>query len=184
MNGTRDTWTRRIIIGGCALILGIVLAACGSSKGSASGAESSARGAIASATANPATAAQLRQAKALVKSCIPASPLDQAQMVHLVFLSSATGKHGPEVVAARTKLGTCLGISKADEKPFFNEAVIAAEHGHLVRGGHAARVQYFGVTLPGLVIKYSNAASFSPSPGTSGGVPATMPASTKSGASS
>lgn len=171
---TCKTWTRRILT--AALIgLTLMLAACGSSKGSDA---SAAKSAIASATANPATAAELRHAKELVKSCIPASPLEQAQMVHLVFLSSATGKHGSEVVAARTKLGTCLGISKADEKPFFNDAITAAEHGHLVRGGHAARVQYFEVTLPQLVIKYSNAGSFSPSPGTSGGQPTPMPTTT------
>ncbi len=141
----------------------LALAGC---KGSSSNA-SSARSAVASATANPTTAAELRHAKELVKSCIPASPLDQAQMVHLVFLSSATGKNGPEVVAARTKLGTCLGISKANEKPFFNDALIAAEHGHLVRGGHAARVQYFEVALPQLVLKYGGTMA-SPSPSVTG----------------
>ena len=174
---TRGTWPRRI--GATALIvLSIALAACGSKSG---GSEAQAgKSAAASVTANP----EFIAAKALVVKCFAGTPLQQARQVHLVFLSSATGKHGPEVVAARDKTATCMGISKSDEQPFFNDAITAAEHGHLVRGGHAARVAYFSVTLPKLVLKYSNAGSFSPSPGTSGGVPATMPASTKSGASS
>jgi hypothetical protein len=132
----------------------IALAGCGSS--SHSSAEAAGKGAVASATANP----QFIKAKALVKHCFAGTPLQQAHQIHLVLLSSATGKNGPEVVAARAKTADCMGISKSDEKPFFNEAITAAEHQkprlhplHPV----AWLTAYFGNTLPPIVIKYSNA---------------------------
>ena len=167
-----DTWTRRIRAIAIAGILSAGLAAChsGSSHPQASAAAGSARGAIASATANPTTAADLASAKALVKSCFAGTPLQQVHQVHLVFLSSSTGKHGPDVLKARATLRDCLGISKADETPFFNDAATAAEHGHLTT--HDGRVTYFTVTLPGIVLKYSKAAPSSgpaqtPAPSTS-----------------
>jgi hypothetical protein len=137
-----------------AAVLAAVLAACGPHASDAQ----AGRSAAASVTANP----QFVQAKALVRHCFAGTPVQQARQIHLVFLSSSTGKNGPAVIAARMKLGTCLGISKADEQPFINDAVTAAEHGHLLRS-HANRVAYFEATLPQLVLKYSNAATASPS---------------------
>lgn len=149
----------------------LVLAGCTSKSHSADA--QAGRSAAASVTANP----QVRQAKALVQHCFAGTPVQQARQVHLVFLSSATGKHGPDVVAARASLMTCLGISKSDEQPFINDAATAAERGHLVGGGHAARVLYFGTTLPGIVIKYSNA------PGVGNGT-ASIPGTTTSASTS
>lgn len=129
------------------LVFSFALASCTSRSHDASAAKSA--GAV--VTANP----QVQQARALVEHCFAGTPVQQARQIHLVFLSSKTGKNGPAVIAARQKLMSCLGISKADEKPFFNDAVTAAEHGHLTT--HAGRVTYAGTTLPQLVIKYSSA---------------------------
>ena len=161
MNHRPDTRARRVIIGGLALILGIMLAACGGSHSGHSGAAASSAAAAASSAkasieANPTTAAELAQAKALVKSCFPAAPLDQIHTVHLVFLSSATGKNGSAVVAARTKLFDCLGIPQQSRTAFKNDALTAAEHAKLTT--HAGRVTYFEETLPGLVLKYKQTA--------------------------
>ena len=160
----------------------IALAGCSSSGSSDAGA---AKSAAASVTANP----QFLAAKALVVHCFAGTPVQQAHQIHLVFLSSATGKNGPEVVAARTKLGTCLGISKSDEQPFFNDAVTAAEHQKpriSVLHPVAWLTAFFGQTLPPIVIKYSNAPGVgngtasipgttaqpaSPSPSTTGSTP-------------
>lgn len=132
----------------------LTLAGCHSGSNSADA--GAAQSAAASVTANP----QFIQAKALVVHCFAGTPLQQARQIRLVFLSSATGKNGPQVVAARTKLGTCLGISKSDEKPFFNDAVKAAEHQrprlHVTHPVAWLRA-YFGATLPPVVIRYSNA---------------------------
>jgi hypothetical protein len=156
-----------------ALIAAVAIAGCSSSGSSDAGA---AKSAAASVTANP----QFLAAKALVKHCFAGTPVQQAHQIHLVFLSSATGKNGPEVVAARAKLAACLGISKADEQPFINEAIAAAEHQtpkiislHPVAGIKA----YLTGTLPKIVIKYSNA------PGVGNGtanVPGTTPQATPS----
>jgi hypothetical protein len=58
MNHKTDTWTRRIIVGALALVLGVVVAACGSSSHSHGAAASSAAAAASSAraaiTAQPA----------------------------------------------------------------------------------------------------------------------------------
>jgi hypothetical protein len=168
MNPTTGTRTR-IVLSALTIVLGFAVAACGSKSGSAAGAESSARGAIASATANPTTAADLHQAKMLVEHCFAGTPLQQAHQVHLVFLSRAAGKNGPAVVAARDKTAACMGISKSDEQPFFNDAITAAEHANPRLTTHAGRVKYFEITLAGLVLKYSNAASATggPTPGIS-----------------
>jgi hypothetical protein len=168
MNHAARNWLRTA--GAVALIaLSLALAACqSSSKGSA---ESAGKSAAASVTANP----QFIQAKALVKHCFAGTPTQQYQQVKLVFLSSKTGKNGDKVVAARAKLSSCMGISRSDEQPFFNEAVTAAEHQkprivslHPVAGIKA----FFTGTLPPIVIKYSNApgmgGTMSPSPSTTG----------------
>lgn len=140
--------------------LGFLLAGCQQED------STKAKGAVASVTADPAVAAELAQARLLVKSCFPAAPLDQARTVHLVFLSSATGKHGPEVVAAREKLFTCLGVPAGKRDAFKNEAITAAEHQtpKILSAHPAAGVrEYLTVTLPQLVLKYKGAAA-SPSP--------------------
>jgi hypothetical protein len=174
MNGTRSTWARRI--GAAALLaLSLVLAACSASKGSAPGAEASSAqagysSAKASIEANPTTAAELAQAKALVAKCFAGTPLQQIHQVHLVFASSATGKNGPAVVAARNTTLGCMGISPADRQPFTNDAITAAEHANPKLTTHDGRVHYFEVVLPGLVLKYSNAAP--------GGHPGASPSST------
>jgi hypothetical protein len=135
------------------LIGGLIasLAACQSS-----GDAGSAKSAAASVTADP----QFLAAKALVVHCFAGTPVQQARQIHLVFLSSSTGKNGPAVIAARAKLGTCLGISKSDEQPFFNDAVKAAEHQkprlHVLHPV-AWITAFFGKTLPPVVIRYSNA---------------------------
>ena len=129
------------------------LAGCSSSGSSDAGA---ARSAAASVTGNP----QFLAAKALVKHCFAGTPVQQAHQIHLVFLSSATGKNGPEVVAARAKVAACMGISKSDEQPFFNDAVTAAEHQKprlSVVHPVAWLTAFFTGTLPPIVIKYSNA---------------------------
>jgi hypothetical protein len=131
----------------------LALAGCKSGSSADTG---SAKSAAASVTANP----QFLAAKTLVKHCFAGTPVQQAQQIHLVFLSSKTGKNGPEVITARAKLGTCLGISKADEKPFFNDAVKAAENQkprlHVLHPV-AWITAFFGTTLPPVVIRYSNA---------------------------
>lgn len=116
-----------------------------------------ARSAAASVTADPAVAAELIQARALVKACFPAKPTAQIRTVHLVFLSSAAGKHGPEVVAAREKLLNCLGVPRARQNSFKNDAITAAEQQHpkILSLHPAAGVRaYLTVTLPQLVLKY------------------------------
>jgi hypothetical protein len=177
-----DTWTRRFIFGALAVLIAVLATACGTHHASANpttlvptGAASSAHSAIQSIQANPTTSADIAQAKALVKSCFAGTPLQQAHQVHLVFLSSATGKHGPDVVAARDKLASCLGISKSDEQPFFNDAVTAAEHANPKLTTHDGRVQYFEVTLPGLVLKYSKAGYTPPASPGAGTVPGASP---------
>jgi hypothetical protein len=136
------------------LLLALVAGAC-TSKG---GHVSSAKSAAASVTANPTVAAELDQAKLLVKTCFAGTPLQQARQVHLVFLSSAAGKHGPEVVAARDKTFSCLGINDpAKRQAFLNDAITAAGHGHLTT--HDGRVTYFSVTLPQLVLKHGGTAA-------------------------
>jgi hypothetical protein len=137
------------------LCLAPLLAAC---NGSSSNADS-AKSAAASVTADP----QFLAAKALVRHCFAGTPTQQIHQVHLVFLSSSTGKHGPEVIAARTKAMNCMGISKSDEQPFINDAITQGKYGKVLLT-HNGRVGYFGDALPRLVLKYSNAASVSPSP--------------------
>lgn len=144
------TLARTLAFAVLAVALALVAAACTSNSHSADA--QAGRSAEASVTANP----QFIQAKKLVVHCFAGTPVQQAQQVHLVFLSSATGKNGPAVIAARAKVTGCLGISKSDEQPFLNDAITAAEHAHLVSGGHAARVAYLN-TLATIVIKYSNA---------------------------
>lgn len=142
------------------LLLPLAAAAC-SSAGKAK-----TEGAAASVSANP----QFQAAKALVVHCFAGTPVQQAQQVHLIFLSKADGKNGPQVVAARAKLGTCLGVSKADEKPFFNDAVKAAEQQkprlHVLHPVAWIKA-FFGSTLPPVVIRYSNAPSLAGSQGSS-----------------
>lgn len=145
-------------IGAAALGASLLLTACGPSNGGAG----SAKSAAASVTANPTVQAELVQARLLVKSCFPAAPLDQLHTVHLVFLSSATGKNGPEVVVARDKLFNCLGVPRDRQDAFKNEAITAAEHQSpkVISVHPAAGVrQYLLVTLPQLVLKYKGTAA-------------------------
>ena len=173
----RSTWARAAAWLALCAIFGIMLAACGSKSGSASGAESSAvaggKSAASAVTADP----QFIAAKKLVQHCFAGTPVQQAHQIHLVFLSSKTGKNGPAVIAARTQLAACLGISKSDEQPFFNDAVTAAEHQKprlSVLHPVAWLTAFFTGTLPPIVIKYSNApgvgsgTTMSPSPSTTG----------------
>jgi len=138
-----------------AVVLSLAAAACTSKDGNSADVQAG-KSAAASVTANP----QFIQAKALVKHCFAGTPVQQARQIHLVFLSRKDGKNGPDVIKARAKLGTCLGISKADEQPFFNDAVTAAEHQkprlHVLHPV-AWITAFFGRTLPPVVIKYSNA---------------------------
>lgn len=139
-----------------AAVLGAFLLLTGCNSGSNSADAGPAKSAAASVTANP----QFLAAKALVVHCFAGTPVQQARQIRLVFLSSSTGKNGPAVIAARTKLGTCLGISKSDEQPFFNDAVKAAEHQkprlHVLHPA-AWITAFFTKTLPPVVIRYSNA---------------------------
>ena len=145
------TLARAVAFAVLAAVLSLTAACTSKSSANAGSAESAA----ASVTANP----QFLAAKALVVHCFAGTPVQQARQIHLVFLSSKTGKNGPAVVAARAKLGTCLGISKADEQPFFNDAVTAAEHQkprlHVLHPV-AWITAFFGKTLPPVVIRYSN----------------------------
>lgn len=162
-----------------AAVLISLAAVAGCTSSSHSSDAGAAKSAAASVTGNP----QFLAAKTLVKHCFAGTPVEQAHQIHLVFLSSATGKNGPEVVAARAKVAACMGISKADEKPFFNDAVKAAENQKprlSVLHPGAWLTAFFTTTLPPIVIKYSNApgvgngtakipgTSVSPSPSTTG----------------
>lgn len=153
----------------------LMLAACGSHSGKAAADASS-------ALANPATSQDIAQAKADVARCFPATPLQQVHVIHLVFLSSAAGKNGPAVTAARTQVFGCLGIPAGQRTAFKNDALTAAEHGQVYTKAGARA--YLEVTLPALVLKYNNGAD-SASPGASvqaSTTPAASPATT--GASS
>lgn len=98
-------------------------------------------------TLNATEQAELKQGQELLASCFPKAITDQIKTVHLVFLSSATGKNGPAVVAARDKLFACLNIdSPAKRQAFINKAGEDALHGHLTRS--SGRHTYFTVTLP------------------------------------
>jgi len=150
-----------------AALFAAVLALAAGCTSKASGDSAAAKGAVASATANPTVSAEMTQAKALVAHCFAGTPVQQVHQVHLVFASSATGKNGPAVVAARDKLFSCLHISDpAQRQAFTNAALTAAEHGHLTT--HAGRVTYFEVTLPQLVLQAGNGASPSASASATG----------------
>ena len=160
----------------------LLLAGCGHSKSSSAnpttlvptGAASSAHSAINSIEANPATSAEAVQAKALVKSCFAGTPLQQIHQIHLVFLSSASGKNGAAVTQARDTTFTCLGIPADQRTAFKNDAITAAEHGKVYT--KAGAKAYLAGTLPQLVLKYKGQAGYTPpaSPG-AGTVPGTAP---------
>jgi hypothetical protein len=156
-------------------IAAAVLALSGCHSGTGSADTGAAQSAAASVTANP----QFIAARKLVVHCFSGTPVQQARQIHLVFLSRASGKNGPAVIAARAKLGTCLGISKSDEQPFFNDAVKAAERQkprlHVLHPV-AWITAFFTKTLPPVVIRYSNA------PGVGNGT-ANIPGTTPSPAS-
>jgi hypothetical protein len=136
------------------LLLTPALAACNGSGHAAAAASS--------VTADPTVQAEIAQARLLVKSCFPAAPLDQIRTVHLVFLSSASGKHGPEVTAAREKLFSCLGIPAGKRAAFKNDAITAAGHQTpkiLSRHPAAGVARYLEFTLPQLVLKYKGTAA-------------------------
>jgi hypothetical protein len=152
------------------------LAACGHAAGNGQAAA-----AASSFAANPTTSADVAQAKALVASCLPATPVQQLKTLDLVFLHSATGKDGAQVTAARNKLSSCLGIPPAQRPAFENAAITAAEHGHLTKS--AGRKTYAEVTLPALVIRYKGMSTASASPG-SGTIPVATSSPAKAGASS
>jgi hypothetical protein len=138
-----------------AIIAAVLVAGCNGGSGSA-------KSAAASVTADPTVQAEIAQARLLVKSCFPAAPLAQLHTVHLVFLSSATGKNGPAVVKARDTLFTCLGIPQDKRAAFKNEAITAAEHQtpKIISAHPAAGVQrYLEFTLPQLVLKYKGTAA-------------------------
>jgi hypothetical protein len=170
-----DTWTwiKRAIAVALFLVLPFAVAAC---KSSSSSEAQAGKSAAASVTANPA----FIKAKALVAHCFAGTPVQQAHQAHLVFFSSENGKHGDEVKKARATLLGCLGISKSDETPFFNDAVTQAKYGKVLLT-HDGRVTYFGTTLPNIVLKYSSAYTPPASPG-AGTVPgasdAPMPTAT------
>lgn len=106
-------------------------------------------------TVNATEQAELDQGKKLVVSCFPGTLVQQVRTVHLVFLSSATGKNGPQVVSARDKVFGCLGINDpARRTAFINDAGEAALHAKPSLARHDGRVQYFTVTLPKIVLKY------------------------------
>src|SRR6516225_6847869 len=168
-------------LGGIAIaVLITALAACGSSHHSSANpttlVPTGAVGAVSSAAANPTVSAEAVQAKALVKSCFAGTPLQQLHQVHLVFLSSASGKNGAAVTQARDTTFTCLGIPKDKRQAFVNDAITAAEHANPKLTTHAGRVNYLEVTLPQLVLKYKGQAGYTPpaSPG-AGTVPGTAP---------
>ena len=154
-----------------ALLAALALAACGASSHSGAAADrSTAAAAASSIMADPTVSADVSQAKALVASCFTGTPLQQIHLVHLVFLSSATGKHGAEVVAARDKTFGCLGIPPDQRQAFINAALAAAEHGNLAT--HDGRVTYLEGTLPGLVLRYKGLPAQSASPSASAGASA------------
>lgn len=156
---------RRLGFAALAILILAMAAACGASSSSKTAAgKASARAAASSAMANPTVSAELGQAKALVRTCFAGTPTQQLSQVHLVFASSATGTHGPEVVAARNKTFSCLGIPASQRQNFVNDALTAAGHASPKLTTHAGRVTYFEVTLPQLVLKYKNAGA---TPGTS-----------------
>jgi hypothetical protein len=142
-------------------VIGLITAlaaACGPhSGGTTSADQASARAAASSAMANPTVSAELGQARNLVKTCFAGTPTQQLSQVHLVFASSATGEHGPQVVAARAKTFGCLGIPENQRQNFVNDALTAAEHANPKLTTHDGRVTYFEATLPQLILKYKNA---------------------------
>jgi len=122
-------------------------------------------------TLNATEQAELKQGQLLLASCFPKAITDQVKTVHLVFLSSATGKNGPAVVAARNKLFACLNIdTPAKRQAFINKAAEDAAKGHLFTSG--GRHTYFTVTLPKDILAaggHAGGVSGQPAvPGTSG----------------
>jgi hypothetical protein len=144
-----------VTAGGLALAALLATAGCGGSHGGTpSGNASSAQARISSA-ASAIPSADIAQAKALVAKCITGTPVQQVHTVHLVFLSSATGKNGPAVVAARTQVFGCLGVPENQRTNFENDALKAAEHARLTT--HDGRMTYFGTTLPALLAQCQKA---------------------------
>lgn len=145
----------------------------------AAAAASSARGAYDSAAADPTTAADINQAKALIGKCITGTPLQQLHTLHLLLFESKTGPNGAEVKQTRKTVFDCTGVPAGQRDNLVNAALTAAEHGHLARPGHLAT--YLEVTLPGLLamaqkgtLTASGTASPAPGPRTT---PATQAAS-------
>lgn len=98
-------------------------------------------------TLNATEQAELQQGQKLLASCFPKSITQQIKTVHLVFLSSAHGKNGAAVEAARNSLLHCLNIDDpAKRQAFIDKAGQDALHGHLTT--HDGRHTYFTVTLP------------------------------------
>jgi hypothetical protein len=177
-----DTWTKRLLLSGLAVLI-TALAACSGSKSSSAnpttlvptGAASSAQSAYNSITANPTYSADIAQAKILVMQCFAGTPLQQIHQIHLVFLSSASGKNGAAVTQARDTTFTCLGVPADQRTAFKNDAITAAEHGKVYT--KAGAKTYLTATLPQLVLKYKGQAGYTPpaSPG-AGTVPGVTPA--------
>jgi hypothetical protein len=149
-----------IIIITLAAGLGFLLAGC------QHGDSTKAKGAIASATADPTVAADIKLAEADIKRCVTGTPLQQIHTVHVLFLERAGGKNGAEVQATRAKVFGCLGVPPGQQTQFKNDSLTAAEHQHPRVLTKAGIKTYVLVTWPGILARYQHAgtgASASPS---------------------
>ena len=161
------TRTRSRLAGAAAIaVLAIpVLAGCSRSGSGADATRASAgasqgRAVASSAMADPTTSADIAQAKALVAKCISGTPLEQIHTIHLVFLSSASGKNGAQVTAARVKVFDCLGVPEDQRTNFKNAALGSAEK---VRTKPQART-WLEATLPQLLLQYQTGGTPRPAP--------------------
>jgi hypothetical protein len=137
-------------------------------------AASSARGAFDSATADPTTAADINQAKALIGKCITGTPLQQLHTLHLLLFESKTGPNGAEVEQTRKTVFDCAGVPAGQRDNLVNAALTAAEQAHLTRPGHLAT--YLEVTLPGLLAQAQKGTLTASGPASPAPGPRTTPA--------
>jgi hypothetical protein len=125
--------SRRAVVAALVLVPVAVLSACGGNKG----ADAARASALASGSA--AAAAKANLAVISVK-CGTATAAGQL---------AAVKDLGSE--AGRQALWAKCGVPKAKRPVVETQALAAFEKAHLVSGGHAARVAYFGVTLPKII---------------------------------
>lgn len=152
---------KRFILALGIIALAIALGACGKQVGSPVSSPTAAKS-VASALATSTVA---QQVKTDFEHCWPTGTLAQAHEVHQ--LAKDTSKHPNGSFAT---LAGCMHVSRAEEKPFENDVLTAAQHA-LLSGqlnSKTGREQFVTVTLTGIAAKYDgHAASASPSPGVS-----------------